>query len=1372
MIAIIGMSCRLPGGVKSPAELWGLLKNKTDAITEIPGDRWNKQNFFHTEQAGKTYSRWGGFIEDIDKFDPQFFGISPREAVGMDPQQRILLELAWEAIENSGTVPKNIENTNTGVYVGISSHDYCDLQTAHEAQSTIDAYTQTGNCNSIAANRISYVFNLKGPSLAIDTACSSSLVALDCAVQDLMNNKCEMALAAGIQILLRPEIFIGFSMASMLSPTGRCRSFSSDADGFVRAEGGGILFLKPLEKAIENGDTVHAVICATGTNQDGKTRGMTVPSEESQMKLIVDTCKQAGISPGLVQYFEAHGTGTKVGDPIEANSIGRVVGKNRTSNPCFMGSVKSNIGHLESASGMAGILKTVMALKNKQIPANIHVEKLNSNIPFESLGLAIPTDMIQWPENVDGNPRYAGVNSFGFGGSNGYAVLSEAPSGFIQKKQVYTALSKEKILTFSAHTIPALKNNAQALLAFFETAMKSEDSISDAAEWMENISYSANANRTHHKERIAIVGPSREAWAKGIQHFLDETPHGDYYHSKIEDNKTPLVFVFSGMGQQWFAMTRGLMDVEPVFKMFLKRCDAELAKYVQWSLLEELDKSEDISLINQTDIAQPAIFSLQVSLCELLKSWGIVPDIVVGHSVGEVAAAYVAGALSFDESIKLIYHRSRLQHKTSGQGAMLALGIGEDEVSEYLGDNYEQVSIASINSSKSITLSGQITELKDIAEKAENNGVFARYLKVDVPYHSPAMDPLMDELISELDDIDPMSVKIPLYSTVIGSQITGFEMDGEYWADNMRDPVLFKKVIEEISSEGPVNFIEISAHPVLGNSIREILGKNKQESGIYQTLYRGKENNLQLQSLIAALYCIGKDVNWKSICQNGRLVELPVYQFNRERYWKEPVHLSRKRVQANLKLMVGYKSLNPWPEFHFDINSFSLPWLNHHRIQNEVVFPASGYIEMLFEILEKNETRQTLSICDIEFIRALSIDSKVAQKIKCVLNEDTNSFAFYSESSSDTINWLQHSKGKYEFLKREKSLENLSFESIQKKCSVLLNTESIYSQFDKIGLNYTAEFRGISSIWKMNGESWAEITVDHEKNILEGYLLHPVLLDSAFQSLIACLPSNQNKSLLPVFIEKVSLYPQSIEGKLYCYGKIVSASPKGYTGDLILFNKRKDIVAEVTGLRLQKLENQSLETVTDEIDSYEYLWHLENGSTTHRDLCSLDQSLSTVRQNKRSLITDFNRAVYYNNVQEQLNELSIGYIIEALKRLGINQKINSPFTVTSLLGKGKIPQHVEALLQRCLRILEDKKLLYRAKTSLNNHEPVYLLKTLLPSIKVAKIWRELLHKYPSYLAELTLISHCGKNLPKIVTGVIDPVKAMFPEMNDTPMSLS
>ncbi|HEX9420217.1 MAG TPA: type I polyketide synthase, partial [Methylomirabilota bacterium] len=630
-----------------------------------------------------------------------------------------------------------------------------------------------------------------GPSVAIDTACSSSLVAVHLACQSLAAGESALALAGGVNIVLKPETMIGFSKASMLAPDGRCKSFDARANGYVRAEGAGIVVLKPLARAVSDGDVVYAVIRGTAVNQDGRTHGISVPSRRAQERLLREACQRAGVSPQQVNYCEAHGTGTPVGDPIEACAIGNVLGTDRgDGRDCLLGSVKSNIGHLEAASGVAGLIKAALCLKHGMIPANLHFDTPNPRIPFEALRLRVPRTLEDWPDVGDG-PRVAAVNSFGFGGTNANAILVAAPSSPEPDVPPPTPEpTRALLLPLSAKSPAALRASAQSYVRLLE------DDLPGARASLHDVCYTASVRRSHHEHRLAMVFRSRAELIEQLELLLaDRAGARTAWGGKARRGGPQIAFIFSGMGPQWWAMGRELLAAEPVFREALERCDSLLRRYVPWSLVEELGADEAHSRIHHSRIAQPAGFSLQVALTALWQSWGIAPDAVLGHSVGEVAAAHAAGVLSLEDAIHLISHRSRLQDRTAGRGKMLAVAVGRDRL-EPLTRGYEgRISIAAINSPSSATLAGDREVLEAIADRLRREEVFCRFLQVDVPYHSPAMDPLEAELLEALHGLRPGVARVPLYSGTVAQSMTGREMDAAYWWRNVRDPVLFASAL-------------------------------------------------------------------------------------------------------------------------------------------------------------------------------------------------------------------------------------------------------------------------------------------------------------------------------------------------------------------------------------------------------------------------------------------------------------------------------------------------------------------------------------------------------------------------------------------------
>ncbi len=875
-IAVIGIGCRFPAA-SGIEQFWQLLKDGVDAISEVPKTRWNVEALYdpdHT-RAGKMSTRFGGFVDGIDLFDPEFFRISPREASRMDPQQRILMEVAWEAFECAGVVPETLKGTATGVFIGVASDDYCRLNLSNLEAS--DAYACTGSTFSIAANRLSYFFDLRGPSLAIDSACSSSLVAIHLACRSLLDGESTLALAGGVNALLDPALTVNFSRAGFMSADGRCKAFDATANGYVRGEGAGVVVLKLLSKAQADRDPIFATIRGTAVNQDGRSNGLTAPNQGSQIAVLREAYRRAGVSPSAVQYVEAHGTGTALGDPIEAKALSAVLCENRSLESSLrVGSVKSNIGHLEAAAGIAGLIKAVLAIKNRAIPPSLHFQQPNPFIQFDELRLSVQDRLGSWP---DCSKRLvAGVSSFGFGGTNAHAVVEEPPEAGACPDGPGGASNNRYLLPLSARNPESLIALARAYHKFL--AENTQVSLEDVA-------YTASARRTHHDHRLALIaGSHKEAGEK-----LDAFVHGELLNgmsSGLRRRQSGLVFVFPGQGSQWWAMGRQLLAEEPVFLRAVEECDRVLAGWADWSILEELTASESSSRLDQARLVQPVMFALQIALATLWRSWGIVPTAAIGHSLGEIAAACVAGAIRLEDALKIVYHRGRLMQTVAGPGRTAAVALPVAEARRLVEDDGNRLAIAAHNSPSSCTLSGDSQPLAEMLERLTKRGIFCRQLPVDLAFHSPHMDGVSDILVSELEDLQPEEPKIPFYSTVTGDLVAGKELDADYWRRNMRETVQFADAIGKVAGQQPQIFLELSPHPVLAANIGECLRGSGLEAHVLPSLKRGQPERACMLESLGHIYSQGGKIDWMGLYPDGgNCLLLPTYRFKRERYWLE-----------------------------------------------------------------------------------------------------------------------------------------------------------------------------------------------------------------------------------------------------------------------------------------------------------------------------------------------------------------------------------------------------------------------------------------------------------------------------------------------------
>ena len=840
-LAIVGIGCRLPGDVSSPESFWNLLCSGTDATRVVPESRWNAARFHDPNPAkvGKMVTRRGGFLSDIDQFDPQFFGISPREAHLLDPQQRLLLEVSWEALEDGGIPADSVAGTDVGVFIGGFTLDYQLLQNqGRTSRYRFKTHSSTGMMMTMLANRISFAFDFRGPSMTIDTACSSSLVAVHLAARSIWNGECDLALAGGVNVMVGPNTAIAESKSGFLSPNGRSKAFDESADGYARGEGGAVVVIKPLAHALRDGDEIYAQILGSAVSQDGHTDGITVPREAAQEAAINTALRGAGVHPADVGYVEAHGTGTPVGDPIEMRALSSALALDRpATNPLVIGSVKTNIGHLEAGAGVAGLIKTALVLKHGYIPANLHFDKPSGQLSLAELNIDVPRTGRPFP---DVDRRIAGVNSFGFGGTNAHVVLAEPPSGVAAAAGGQCPQPPLAVLPISARSEEALVATARQLAEHVST--HPDVTLTD-------LGYTLGQRRAHLNYRRSLVADSISDAREQLQALADG---GEISAGRTSPTAPKLAFVCTGMGPQWWKMCRGLLDVFPVFTDSIRRTDRELSRYTDWSLLDELRRDETHSRMGDTEFAQPANFAIQIALAEQLAHFGIRPDAVIGHSAGEVAAHHLAGLLTFEQAVEVIYHRSRLQQRTSGLGRMLAVGLDAESLMQTINEKTldefgQRVSVAAINSPSAVTIAGDGDVLDDITRQLDEAEIFHRYLAVKVPYHTHYMEMVKDELYSAFDGLSSNPGTIPLYSTVTGERLDGYAAGAAYWWQNTRATVLFEPAIRRMLDDGYTHFVELGPHPVLAASIFETAGT--EQAMVLATQRRNDDDGRTLHEL-------------------------------------------------------------------------------------------------------------------------------------------------------------------------------------------------------------------------------------------------------------------------------------------------------------------------------------------------------------------------------------------------------------------------------------------------------------------------------------------------------------------------------------------
>jgi natural product biosynthesis luciferase-like monooxygenase protein len=1068
-IAIVGIGCRFPGA-SGPAAFWELLAQGVDAVTQAPAGRW---------QGNSSVSRGerdnGGFLQDIDQFDTDFFGISPREAMHMDPQQRLLMEVSWEALEDAGQTPEKLEGTSTGVFIGVSNNDYGRFQMDDSAST--NHYETTGNAFSIAANRVSYALDLHGPSIAVDTACSSSLVAVHLACQSLLSNECESALVGGVNLILSPSITANFRVAGFMAADGRCKTFDDRADGYVRGEGVGVVLLKPLAKALDDGDSIYAVIRGSAVNHDGRTNRLTAPSVQAQKAVLLKAYRQAGISPAKVQYVEAHGTGTKLGDPIEAQALGDVLGADRENDDfCAVGSVKTNIGHLEAAAGIAGLIKTALALKHQIIPMNLHFQKPNSYIPFDSLHLRVQQTPGLWPTRPD-RRRYAGVSSFGFGGTNAHVVLEEAPAPLpiSASKPALTGL-----LPLSARSPDALAALVKCYADFFGSPATTDIPLED-------VTYNAAVRRSHHRYRVALVAGDRLELTNRLREWEAQRNGSVTHGGSAQRNK--IVFVFSGQGSQWLNMGQAL-QYEPVCRDQLQKCDDIFQRYADWSLLAELGNVQaSQSRLAQTQIAQPAICAIQLALAALWRSWGIVPDAVVGHSMGEIAAAHLAGVLSLEDTMRVIYHRSRLMQELGGAGKMAVVDLSWQETQDAVAPWDGRLSVAANNGPRSTVLSGDGQALAEIIRQLERRGVCTRLLDSTLAFHSPQMEACSRELVEVLRDLQPRVAALPIISTVTGRAAVAQDFNAEYWGRNVREPVRFVQAITQYLNDGYRSFLEIGPHPDLRVAITQCLEERGHQGTVAASLRRNDDPHRTLPTALAALYEDGQQVKWEGVYSQSRPhVALPAYPWQRQRYWRDDFSAdsAAKRVAradtAGHPLLGQPHDVADAPQgtryWNKSIEIASMPYLSHHILRGVPVMPITVYLELALAAVKDAFGDGPHELSDVSFEKILFVPPAGSLTFQVALSpEGAYEYQFKVHSRSTDVNglktpWVVHAHGRILHVRRPQRVFRTAKPSTRKSMDFspmffAASQDSLQSDLYRlvIEVGKYADRNGFSGVW-------------------------------------------------------------------------------------------------------------------------------------------------------------------------------------------------------------------------------------------------------------------------------------------------------------------
>ena len=1165
-LAIVGMACRFPGELTDIDKLWQGLCTKYSAIREIPQERWDADRYYSTneESRGKAYVRRGGFLKrDPREFDASFFGISPRDAENMDPQQRLMLEVTWEAFENAGFKIPDFAKKNVGVYVGGFMLDHMITQMAFANRSQINQYSASGMMMTMLSNRVSHAYDFRGPSLSIDTACSSSLVAFHYACQDVWENRCELAVVGGVNCMIRPEYPMGMCKGHFLARDGECKSFDERGDGYGRAEGAGVVLIKPLEKAIADGDDIWATVLATGTNQDGHTPGISMPNGESQRELILSVCEKYEIDPSSIQYVECHGTGTAIGDPTEARAIGETYGRGRSAeNRVIIGSIKSNIGHMEAGAGVAGIIKATLTLHHGITTPLANLQTPNPSIPFDELGIKLSDDSYKLDQS--NGPARVAVNSFGYGGSNAHAILeqykpSDTKPSAMREAGPTSSTEGPKLLPISAKSDDATRELARSYLNLLDAGCDIDDLI-----------FSVTQRRAHLGQRAIVAGEDTESFKNHLRAYADsETCDAVITGQAPYAGSDKIVFVFTGMGPQWWGMGQELFAQNPIYRKAVEEADKVFQMISSFSALAEMLKGETESQITKTEFAQPANFLIQIGLAAVLKARGVEPAACVGHSVGELASAYISGSLSLHDAMTVCFHRSQQQAKARGAGSMIAIGANLQKANEIVERFHGTISIAAVNGANNITLAGETASIEQVAIELTNAGLFNKMLEVEVPYHGPAMDPLMEPLRQALSSVSPCKPSIPLYSTVTGKRVDEVDFGADYWPMNIRQPVEFVEAMHSILNDGYCLFVEIGPHPVLATSIKECTTQSGKDCRQLYTLRRKNTEMASITRAVMECYAYGGGLDWGRIVPRANIVKLPNYPWRREFLWLENDRAAQDRMNPIVNPILGTQEAPATFAFRNDFDHEIMNYLRDHKVMGLPILPAAGYVESFMElasILYPETTGLTLRNFEIfaplimkddrgiDFVTTFEPISGMATSRSL----DNGKMGTGTTHASATIAKLETKTSPSMDIKRLLSLTN-----------VPIDTKGFYKQLSNIGLQYGPAFQTVKELFVSSDrkQTLAKLCL-HEMDewLAKKYRMHPSVLDGCFQTLMAMIDT-QSATYLPTSIDEVRLFVDRMPEEVWCHGTIIEINSRFVDCNLDLYDRDGKQVASIKRLR-------------------------------------------------------------------------------------------------------------------------------------------------------------------------------------------------------------
>ncbi len=1152
----------MPPNANSLAAFWRFLLRGGNALRPIKKDRWDWRQYFDADprRPGKTYAPKAASLDaDLTQFDPLAFGMSPREAASLDPQQRLLLEVTWEAFEDAGIPLEKMAGSATGVFIGGFCLDHLVFSMQPANRHLANAHTPGGVMMTVLSNRLSHAFDLRGPSLTLDTACSSSLVSLHYACQSLRNEECDQALAGGVNVMSRPEFPIMMSKGHFLSPHGECHAFDESAAGYARGEGAGIFLLKRYEDAVAAGDVIHAVVRGTGVNQDGHTDGISLPNGDAQEALVREVYRQAGVAPGEVDYVEAHGTGTQAGDPAELGALHRTFAPGR-ERKLLVGSVKTNIGHLEAAAGVAGMLKAIAVLKHREVPKNLHFKKPNPRIPFADYCVEVAKETTRLPPADEKPTLFVGVNSFGYGGTNAHVVLESAPS--MAAPAAGAPGGEPRLVPFSARDEGALRELAGKFA--FQLGQGASGTFEDFV-------HAAAFRRSHLGVRAGVVAAGNEELRERLIALSTGEPHAGVVTAGRGGQAGPLAFVYTGMGPQWWGMGRELFRDEPIATAALDEIDALFRPLAGWSLKEAMLAPEAESRMARTELAQPANFAIQVALTRLWESHGIRPAAVVGHSVGEVGSAYVAGVYTLEEAVRISYHRSHLQQSMAGRGGMLAVGLPEADAERLIAGRPE-VSVAAVNSFGAVTLSGDLAPLQRLAAELEAGGVFHKFLRVEVAYHSPQMESLREGILAALADLSPKPARIPLYSTAHGRMMPDEAWTAEIWWRNVRQPVRFAAAMKAMLADGYAAFLEVGPHPVLGNSIKECAAHLERKAATFVSLRRAEPERARMRLTLAELYCAGAAIDWAALAPAaGRFFPGPPYPWQRQPHWLESERSRIERLGRPGPVYLNRPVPGAHPAWEVEVNRNYFPFLFDHGVQNQTVFAGMGYVEAAITLSATVHGVPAVVLENVSFERVLVVDYAKIQVLRSECDAEGGRFAISCLVEGEEDSAQRQCHGRF-FPVTPPSAPRVDLAAWRADCPRAVDVEAFHDDLRARGLHYGPAFRPTAEVRVDDDRFFVRIDAGAVRNE-DLHALHPTLFDAAIQPVLFC--ARAGRLFVPFSIDRFHYFSRPAGAEVFAVGRLRRQAETMVVADVWLTDEAGGVHARAEGIVCQIIETEN-----------------------------------------------------------------------------------------------------------------------------------------------------------------------------------------------------